>query len=135
MSHGMTRPVWWMLWLGLVVLGASQLVLAQQGRVAVCHISGNQEDSQILFLPQSAAAAHLAHGDNLVGPEGIDSPGTCTDGIDNDCDGLTDSEDPACPSSCFPTGTPLPGGCSFDTVGLCCSGGCSVFGETNGQCT
>jgi hypothetical protein len=129
MSHGMTRPVWWMLWLGLVVLGASQLVLAQQGRVAVCHIlPGNPGDSHILSLPQSAVAAHLAHGDNLVGPEGVDSPGTCTDGIDNDCDGLTDSEDPACtPSSCLPPGQSLPGGCSFDTVEMCCSGNCSVL--------
>jgi hypothetical protein len=29
-------------------------------------------------------------------PEGLDHPGTCEDGVDNDCDGLTDGADPDC---------------------------------------
>ena len=48
----------------------------------------------------------------------------CTDGIDNDCDGLTDcadpscSTDPACTSSCSPAGT----SCSVNSD--CCSNKC-----------
>ena len=35
-------------------------------------------------------------------PEGPDSPGSCSDGIDNDHDGLIDSEDPKCNYSASP---------------------------------
>jgi len=32
--------------------------------------------------------------------EGLVHPGTCGDGVDNDCDGLTDGQDPACVAEC-----------------------------------
>ena len=121
MRHWMTRPGWWMLWLGLVVVVAYQPALAEQQRVAVCHRPpGNPADFEILFLPPPAVAAHLAHGDNVMHSEGVDSPGTCTDGIDNDCDGLIDSADPKCTPSCTANGGP----CDLTNPGACCSRCC-----------
>jgi hypothetical protein len=43
--------------------------------------------------------------------------GLCADGIDNDCDGLTDSADPDC-QTCLPIGT------SCTTDNQCCSVKC-----------
>jgi hypothetical protein len=42
----------------------------------------------------------------------------CTDGIDNDCDGLVDNVDPDCQVTCLPQGAP----CNFDVE--CCSNKC-----------
>jgi V8-like Glu-specific endopeptidase len=42
----------------------------------------------------------------------------CDDGFDNDCNGLTDGNDPACASSCSPVGVP----CSANSD--CCSNKC-----------
>lgn len=38
-----------------------------------------------------------------VGVEGPFASATCSDGIDNDCDGLTDAADPGCAQACVPT--------------------------------
>ena len=129
MGHWMRRWVWWTLWLGIVVVVASQPALARQERVAVCHHPpGNPANFHILYVAPQAVAAHLAHGDNLVDPEGVDSQGTCTDGIDNDCNGLIDSADPKCTPSCHPDGT---FGCTEENAAtFCCSGACYV--PTNG---
>ena len=42
----------------------------------------------------------------------------CSDGVDNDCDGLTDSDDSDCQSACFAKGD------ACDTDGDCCSNKC-----------
>jgi hypothetical protein len=125
MGHWMRRWVWWTLWLGIVVVVASQPALAQQERVAVCHHSpDNPENFHILYVAPQAVAEHLTHGDNLVHPEGGHSQDTCTDGIDNDCNGLIDSADPHCPPNCHPDLTP---GCTPETAATyCCSEVCFI---------
>jgi hypothetical protein len=69
--------------LGLGVILAAAPALA--AKVAVCHRPpGNPAKFKILNINESDKDDHLAHGDNVVGPE------VC-DGIDNDCDGEVDN--------------------------------------------
>jgi hypothetical protein len=43
---------------------------------------------------------------------------SCSDGLDNDCDGLIDGADPDCQSACFPAGAT----CTSNSD--CCSSNC-----------
>ena len=100
MSHWIRRWSWWALGLGLMVVLAAQPALATEDRVAVCHrVPGNPQNFHIIYIGPGAGATHLAHGDTLVDPEGPEAPGSCTDGIDNDCDGLIDSDESDCVTS------------------------------------
>lgn len=54
----------------------------------------------------------------LIDSEGIAVGGTCSDGLDNDCDGLTDSADPDCASN--------PYSCTLDATRAC--------GKSTGAC-
>lgn len=55
-----------------------------------------------------SAADGCAHG----GPE------ICTDGIDNDCNGLTDCADPACTALGYACVPPVPSGWTYDAVDM-----------------
>ena len=81
----------------LLALGVlAPCVQGQSGdKVMVCHRPpGNPANFHIITVDPSAVDDHLAHGDNVVEPE------ACDDGVDNDCNGLVDNEDPACRVSC-----------------------------------
>ncbi|HVR75859.1 MAG TPA: dockerin type I repeat-containing protein [Planctomycetota bacterium] len=49
-------------------------------------------------------------------PEDLATAGSCTDGLDNDCDGLIDAADPGCAAPCVPTPEDLA------TAGSCTDG-------------
>ena len=58
--------------------------------VNICHYTGSG-NSRILTVDASAVDAHVAnHGDHVFAVE------SCDDGVDNDCDGLTDDDDDEC---------------------------------------
>jgi len=53
-------------------------------------VSECSEDKLSLICPEPTG------GFDTPEPETWDNPSTCVDGVDNDCDGLTDAEDPGC---------------------------------------
>ena len=70
--------------------------------------------------------------------EGPVGDATCTDGADNDCDGLTDGDDPAC-NPCTTDGTPCEDGlyCTVDDQclgGACAGGSQRDCGASTGGC-
>lgn len=97
--------------------------LRSSNLVHICHHTGNGEFIAI-EVNESAVPAHLAHGDYLPDADGdgytavgacsgsMDDcddtnpnvhPGAaeiCDNGIDDDCDGLTDADDPDCSGLC-----------------------------------
>jgi hypothetical protein len=81
-------------------------------QVLVCHRPpGNPSAFETKPLPPGAVAAHLAHGDNVVGPE------VC-DGVDNDCNGKNDDIEDA--GTCTGEGFPE---CKNSGINVCAAGG------------
>lgn len=92
-------------------------------KVTICHKNG-QGEYQALTVSQNAVSAHLAHGDYLsdADGDGYTAIGACTgsmddcddgdasvhpgaaencqNGKDDNCNGLTDCDDPVCEESC-----------------------------------
>jgi len=80
--------------------------------------------------------------------EELQANGNCDDGLDNDCDGVTDDDDPGCPLICTPDGcnANCPAGCTVsedpdcgcqDGNG-CCAPGCSNLNDDDcppGMCS
>lgn len=61
--------------------------------------------TETAFWPLRAGGADCEDANSAVNPGAFESctmAGTCEDGLDNDCNGLADSQDPACRSWCMP---------------------------------
>lgn len=123
---------------GALLLGSA--AMAGQPKVNVCHRPpGNPANFNIISVAPSAVPAHLAHGDNVVGPE------ICGDGIDNDCNGVVDDANVCGPAvlDCrcvFPNDIVFSGGTCLNSVAACGSpaGLCDElcverFGQVVGQ--
>ena len=87
--------------MGLLTMGA------RPDRYDICHKSKGTFKKMI--VPTPALKAHERHGDYRW--EGEDDYGTCQDGIDNDCNGVVDMDEPACPYAV------CEGACYSDSVG------------------
>lgn len=87
--------------------------------------SGPGADAQ----PGDAASDTLeepSHADGCGGPE------ICTDGIDNDCNGLIDCADPACTQLGYACVQPVPSGWSYDAVDMTDGGASCPAGYDSG---
>lgn len=78
-----------------------------------------------MMVPTPALKGHLKHGDYIWQNES-DSL-YCEDGIDNDCDGMVDMDEPACPYAlceevCFIASNECIDVCLFDRFGEFCQG-------------
>ena len=75
--------------------------------------------------------AHLAHGDHMWEEERISD--RCQDGVDNDCDGVVDMDEPICPhdvceESCFyDDWLPCDDACYYEVLAVCTGGDPECF--------
>jgi len=107
---------------GLVFVGPQSVTVSAQsvcpvskpGKVLVCHATGSTSNPvNLLEVNASAAPAHLGHGDDLAGTNGLDC--SCNALPDTDLDGVPDVDD-----NCVTTPNPAQEDDDGDGIGDAC---------------
>ena len=116
---------------------------ARPEKLWVCHKSKGKtylikepEDATYkrIAVPKHALKGHEAHGDYRWEEEGFS--GHCQDGIDNDCNGVVDMDEPVCPYSvceaaCYSDWVDCDDICWYDLFAEVCQGPGSDSGCNN----
>lgn len=85
--------------LGFMALASAPAMAGEE--VCLCHIPpGNPDNPKTLCVGEPAARTHLRHGDSLgecvTGSPEPEAESSCSDGLDDDADGMIDCQDPEC---------------------------------------
>jgi hypothetical protein len=99
---------------------------ARPQKYLVCHkTKGKTPTYNMMMVPSPALKGHRAHGDHIWEEERFSD--RCQDGIDNDCNGVVDMDEPICPHDvceepCFIARNECEDPCWYDVLASCTGG-------------